>query len=140
MMSVSDYVEEQLMRIGATPEYTGYKYLVQGIIMSMQDESMLNRVTTGMYPAIAQKYDTGTANVERGIRTVISVIWCEADPKELREIMGRSYAVQPGNAKFIGILSKYLLINYRRSQRREERSARERDKGENTVAKSHDIC
>ena len=51
-MSVSDYVEEQLMRIGATPEYTGYKYLVQGIIMSMQDESLLNWVTTGMYPAI----------------------------------------------------------------------------------------
>ena len=139
-MSVSDYVEEQLMRIGATPEYTGYKYLVQGIIMSMQDESMLNRVTTGLYPAIAQKYDTGAANVERGIRTVISAIWCEADQKELREIMGRSYTVQPGNAKFIGILSKYLLINYRRSQRHGEHRRGKLETGENTVAKSHDIC
>ncbi len=124
-MSVSDYVEEQLMRMGATPEYTGYRYLVQGIIMSMQDESMLSKVTTGMYPAIAKKYSTGTANVERSIRTVISAIWCDADPQELREIMGRSYAVQPGNAKFIGIMSKYLLINYRRSQRRGDRRAPE---------------
>ena len=139
-MAVSDYVEEQLMRIGATPEYTGYKYLVQGIIMSMQDESMLNRVTTGLYPAIAQKYDTSAANVERGIRTVISAIWCEADPMELREIMGRSYTVQPGNAKLIGILSKYLLINYRRSQRHGEHRRGNRENGENTVAKSHDIC
>ena len=139
-MSVSDYVEEQLMRIGATPEYTGYKYLVQGIIMSMQDESLLNRVTTGMYPAIAKKYDTGAANVERSIRTVISAIWCEADPKELREIMGRSYTVQPGNAKFIGIVSKYLLINYRRSQRHGKRRLRDRIQGENNIAKSHDIC
>lgn len=139
-MSVSDYVEEQLMRIGATPEYTGYKYLVQGIIMSMQDESLLNRVTTGMYPAIAEKYNTGPANVERSIRTVISAIWCEADPKELREIMGRSYTVQPGNAKFIGILSKYFLINYRRSRHRSDRRPKEQENGENTVAKSHDIC
>ncbi len=139
-MSVADYVEEQLMRIGATPEYTGYKYLVQGIIMSMQDENMLNRVTTIMYPAIAEKYNTGSANVERGIRTVISAIWCEADPNELREIMGRSYTVQPGNAKFIGILSKYLLINYRRSHRRTERHTNGREAGENTVAKSPDMC
>ena len=139
-MSVADYVEEQLMRIGATPEYTGYKYLVQGIIMSMQDESLLNRVTTGMYPAIAKRYDTGAANVERSIRTVISAIWCEADQRELREIMGRSYTVQPGNAKFIGILSKYLLINYRRSQRGGERHLRNHAEGENTVAKSNDIC
>ena len=139
-MSVSDYVEEQLMRIGATPEYTGYKYIVQGIIMAMQDESLLNRVTTGMYPAIAKKYGTGAANVERSIRTVISAIWCEADPKELRDIMGRSYTVQPGNAKFIGIVSKYLLINYRRSQCHAERRHREQGTRENTVAKSHDIC
>ncbi|MDD6044837.1 MAG: sporulation initiation factor Spo0A C-terminal domain-containing protein [Clostridia bacterium] len=137
-MSISDYVEERLIRIGATPEYTGHKYLVQGIIMSMQDESLLNRVTTGLYPAIAEKYNTGAANVERSIRTVISAIWCEADNKELRDMMGRSYLVQPGNAKFIGILSKHFLIDYRRSQRRSEHRAH--DKGENTVAKESDLC
>lgn len=139
-MPISDYVEEQLMRIGATPEYTGYKYLVQGIIMTMQDESLLNRVTTGLYPAIAERYKTGPANVERGIRTVISAIWCEADKNDLKEMMGRSYAVQPGNAKFIGILSKHFLINYRRSHRRSDRLAGERKAGENTVAKKHDMC
>ena len=139
-MSVSDFVEEQLMRLGATPEYTGYRYLVQGIIMAMQDESILNKVTTVMYPAIAKKYSTGSANVERSIRTVIAAIWCEADSGELREIMGRNYTVQPGNAKFIGIMSKYLLINYRRSQRRGDRRATEQANGENTIAKSRDIC
>jgi len=139
-MSVSDFVEEQLMRLGATPEYTGYRYLVQGIIMAMQDESILNKVTTVMYPAIARKYGTGPANVERSIRTVISAIWCEADPAELRAIMGRNYTVQPGNAKFIGIMSKYLLINYRRSQRRGDRRVHEQANRENTIAKSHDIC
>jgi len=140
MMSISDYVEEQLMCIGATPEYTGYKYLVQGIIMTMQDESLLNRVTTGLYPAIAEKYKTGPANVERSIRTVISAIWCEADKNELKRIMGRNYAVQPGNAKFIGVLSKHFLINYRRTHRRSDRLQREHEAGENTVAKRNDIC
>ena len=49
-MKVSDFVEGKLMEIGATPEYTGYKYLVCAIVMSMQNEYLLNNVTTKMYP------------------------------------------------------------------------------------------
>ena len=45
-MKVSDFVEGKLMEIGATPEYTGYKYLVCAIVMSMQNEYLLNNVTT----------------------------------------------------------------------------------------------
>lgn len=40
-MKVSDFVEGKLMEIGATPEYTGYKYLVCAIVMSMQNEYLL---------------------------------------------------------------------------------------------------
>ena len=55
-MKVSDFVEGKLMEIGATPEYTGYKYLVCAIVMSMQNEYLLNNVTTKMYPAIGKRY------------------------------------------------------------------------------------
>ena len=48
-MKVSDFVEGKLMEIGATPEYTGYKYLVCAIVMSMQNEYLLNNVTTKVY-------------------------------------------------------------------------------------------
>ena len=45
-MKVSDFVEGKLMEIGATPEYTGYKYLVCAIVMSMQNEYLLNNGRT----------------------------------------------------------------------------------------------
>ncbi len=139
-MSVSDFVEKQLMRVGATPEYTGYKYLLQGLMMSMEDESLLTRVTTGIYPAIARRYGTGPANVERGIRTIISAIWEQADEDELKEIMGRSYAIQPGNAKFIGIFSKYLLISYRHAVHGAGRIQGGAAAGGKPVAKNGRIC
>ena len=56
-MKVSDFVEGKLMEIGATPEYTGYKYLVCAIVMSMQNEYLLNNVTTKMYPAIQSEIE-----------------------------------------------------------------------------------
>lgn len=71
-MKVSDFVEGKLMEIGATPEYTGYKYLVCAIVMSMQNEYLLNNVTTKMYPAIGKRYGVSPASIERSIRTVIS--------------------------------------------------------------------
>ena len=74
-MKVSDFVEGKLMEIGATPEYTGYKYLVCAIVMSMQNEYLLNNVTTKMYPAIGKRYGVSPASIERSIRTVISAIW-----------------------------------------------------------------
>ena len=135
MTAISDFIEENLIRIGATPEYTGYKYLLHGLMMAMQDDSILNKVTTVMYPAIGRQFNTGATNVERSIRTVIAAIWCEADPQELKEIMGRSYAVQPGNAKFIAIFSKYLLIKYRRTHGRQKRGDAAAPAGENIVAK-----
>ena len=115
-MTLSDYTEGKLIELGATPEYTGYKYLLNALMMTMQDESMLSRVTTGLYPAIAEKFGTSPANVERSIRTVLSAVWCDADKEALKNVLGRSYSVQPGNAKFIGIVSKRLLMGYRKER------------------------
>ena len=103
------------MEIGATPEYIGYKYLVCAIVMSMQNEYLLNNVTTKMYPAIGKRYGVSPASIERSIRTVISAIWYDGDPELLRKLMGRSYPVQPGNAKFIGIVSRRLSFYCRRN-------------------------
>lgn len=114
-MKVSDFVEGKLMEIGATPEYTGYKYLVCAIVMSMQNEYLLNNVTTKMYPAIGKRYGVSPASIERSIRTVISAIWYDGDPELLRKLMGRSYPVQPGNAKFIGVVSRRLSFYCRRN-------------------------
>ena len=42
-MKVSDFVEGKLMEIGATPEYTGYKYLVCAIVMSINANIKVSR-------------------------------------------------------------------------------------------------
>lgn len=118
-MLLSDYVEERLIELGATPEYKGYRYLLYAIMLAMEDETVLNRVTTGLYPAIAQRFGVSAANVERSLRTVVAAIWCDGERATLKAILGRGYREQPGNAKFIGIISKRLQISYRSANRNE---------------------
>jgi len=115
-MSLPDFLEDRLISLGATPEYTGYKYLTSALGMTMRDDSLLTKVTTVLYPSIAQQYGTSAANVERSIRTLLSVVWSCADSAALKQLLGRNYPVQPGNAKFIGIASKRLLLEYRKTR------------------------
>ncbi len=113
MLSLSDFIETELLKYGATPDYVGYRYLVTAILKCIDDEMLLYAITTRLYKEIAEQYDTTPANVERGIRTVIASLWLESDPEKLVQLIGRRYEVPLGNGKFIGVLSRRLLFKHR---------------------------
>lgn len=105
-------VENELIGLCITPDYRGYRYLCMAIELTMEHEELLYRITTSLYGEIARETGTTAANVERGIRTAITVMWNEADAAKLREVMGRTYHTPPSNAKFIGIMSRRILYKY----------------------------
>jgi two-component system response regulator (stage 0 sporulation protein A) len=113
MLSLSDFIETELLRFGATPEYVGYRYLVTAILKCIDDEKLLYAITTRLYKEIAEQYGTTPANVERGIRTVIASLWLENDAEKLAQLIGRRYDIPLGNGKFIGVLSRRLLFKHR---------------------------
>ena len=108
--NLSNLVETELLELGITPDYRGYRYLVTAIQMAMQDEEIIYNVTTKLYVAIAEIYHTTGANVERSIRTAISVLWSQSDPADLARLLGKTYTQPLGNAKFIGVVSRKLLL------------------------------
>ncbi|MCE5235737.1 MAG: sporulation initiation factor Spo0A C-terminal domain-containing protein [Clostridiaceae bacterium] len=113
MLSLSDFVETELLKLGATPDYVGYRYLVTAILKCIRDESLLYAITTRLYKEIAEEYSTTPINVERGMRTLISILWLERDHDKFAQLMGRRYETPPGNGKLIGVLSRRLLFKYR---------------------------
>ena len=68
-------------------------------------------------PRDTRRYGVNPDSIERSIRTVISAIWYGRDPALLRDLMGRSYQFQPGNAKFIGIASRRFSLYLRAAMR-----------------------
>lgn len=78
-MERSEYVENRLLRIGATPEYVGYPYLLDSILLVWDKPEAGRNITTQVYPAIAQRWGVSAASVERSIRTLIAALWQDQD-------------------------------------------------------------
>ncbi|MEA5059091.1 MAG: sporulation initiation factor Spo0A C-terminal domain-containing protein [Candidatus Pelethousia sp.] len=112
-MGRSDYVETRLLRVGATPEYVGYPYLVDSILIVWEKPEAGRNITTQVYPLIAKKWGVSPASVERSIRTLIAAVWQNCDRRALVLLLGRDYERPPGNSKFIGAASRRLSLVYR---------------------------
>ncbi|MEG1548513.1 MAG: sporulation initiation factor Spo0A C-terminal domain-containing protein [Clostridia bacterium] len=109
---MTNMIESELLGLGITPDYRGYRYLCMAIEKAMQNEEYLYCITTKLYADIARTMGTTPVNVERSIRTVITVLWNDANTKQLYQLMGRNYETPPGNAKFIGVMSRRLHFKY----------------------------
>lgn len=95
-MERSEYVENRLLRIGATPEYVGYPYLLDSILLVWDKPEAGRNITTQVYPAIAQRWGVSAASVERSIRTLIAALWQDQDRRALGQLLGRDYETPPG--------------------------------------------
>lgn len=113
MLSLSDFIETELLKLGITPEYVGYRYTATAILKCIQNEELLYAITTKLYKEIADELGTMPASVERGIRSAVAMLWAENGEERLLQLMGRRYASPPSNGKFIGVLSRRLLFRYR---------------------------
>ena len=62
-------------QVGVPAHIKGYQYLREAIIMSVNDNEMLNSITKILYPSIAKKFQTTSSRVERAIRHAIEDVY-----------------------------------------------------------------
>lgn len=97
-----------LKQLGIGRSYQGYDYIVDGVLLVLEDASRLEFVTKSLYPDIAKKHHTSWNCVERNIRTVIDVIWKEGSSDLLFEICGDEGAERPKNTRFLELMCEYV--------------------------------
>lgn len=99
-------ISHLLQRFAMTPNYLGYKYLRAAINEAYHDPTAINRITTQLYPEIAEQFDTTPSRVERAIRHAIDVSWRKSD--YVREFFpsGR----RPVNSEFIATITEHLRL------------------------------
>ena len=109
-------VTKVIHQIGVPAHIKGYQYLRSAIIMTVNDNDVINCVTKVLYPSVAKKYQTTTSRVERAIRHAIEVAWDRGDVETLNSYFG--YTVQnnrgkPTNSEFIAMIADNLRLKYR---------------------------
>ncbi len=109
-------VTKIIHQIGVPAHIKGYQYLRTAILMTIEDNDIINSVTKVLYPGVAKKYQTTTSRVERAIRHAIEVAWDRGDIDTLNSYFG--YTIQnsrgkPTNSEFIAMIADNLRLKYK---------------------------
>ena len=99
--------------IGIPAHVKGYQYIREAILRVVEDDSLLDAVTKELYAGIANKYDTASSRVERGIRHAVEIAWERGNEDTLEQIFGHSINIdcqKPTNSEFIAILADKFRV------------------------------
>ncbi|MGN0298052.1 MAG: sporulation transcription factor Spo0A [Lachnospiraceae bacterium] len=105
-------------QLGIPAHIKGYQYLRIGIILALNDRSLLEAVTKELYPEIAKKTNSTASRVERAIRHAIEVAWNRGDIKAQEHIFGYTINTlkgKPTNSEFIAMMVDTLYERYTRA-------------------------
>jgi len=109
-------VTKIIHQIGVPAHIKGYQYLRCAILMTIDDNEIINSVTKILYPSVAKRFGTTTSRVERAIRHAIEVAWDRGDVDTLNSYFG--YTIQnsrgkPTNSEFIAMIADNLRLKYK---------------------------
>ncbi len=111
--SLDERISNIFISIGIPPNIKGYNYLREGIKMAVTDPHVINNVTKGLYPVIAEKYLTSASKVERAIRHAIEVAWNRGRIDAINAIFGARVYIgteKPTNSEFIALVADKLIL------------------------------
>lgn len=98
-------IDEVLLHMGIMPHLMGYTYLKSALAMIYEDRELLTGVTKILYPELAKRFDTSSANLERCIRSAVEIAWRNVEKRTKDEFYGEdgwnSSEKKPGNTRFL---------------------------------------
>jgi two-component system response regulator (stage 0 sporulation protein A) len=104
-------VRELLLELGSPDHLVGHPYVVQAIVLVVQNRTYIDSITFGLYPQLAVMFDTTASRVERAIRHLIEVTWSRGDWEVLNRYFGNTVSAdkgKPTNGEFIARMSNVV--------------------------------
>lgn len=109
-----DYISKTMHEVGVPASISGYHYIRESIMMSLDNKRILKAITKELYPTIAKNNETTPSRVERAIRHAVEVAWQRGDVEVLNNIFGytvKSSKGKPTNSEFISMLSERVRLD-----------------------------
>lgn len=103
-ISVDDIIEELLKEIGIPCHLVGHEQIACAIKLVTADKTYADRITKGLYPAVAELCGTTSSRAERGIRHAIDCVWTSRDLDNAHALFGNTLSInrgKPSNGEFI---------------------------------------
>lgn len=110
---VEEDISSILHEIGIPANIKGYHYLRYAIILCVKNPQTINNITRGLYPDIAQKFNSTPSRVERAMRHSIEIAWQRGDIDVIDSYFKNTINFnkgKPSNSEFIAMISEAVKI------------------------------
>lgn len=109
--NIEDIISEILVELGMPSHIMGYQYSVYAIKIAVENTDIINAITCGLYPTVAEHYGTTASRVERAIRHGIECAWDRGDLDVIEKYFGNTISLvkgKPTNSEFIARVSNIV--------------------------------
>lgn len=103
-----------LCELGMPSHLLGFEYVRLAIYYVYENQIYKKRITTQVYPMIAEQYHTDPQNVERSIRHAIEVAFTRGNIDDIYHMFRNTVSstkTRPTNAEFISMLADHIHID-----------------------------
>lgn len=108
---VEDTVLDIMTEMGVPAHIKGHDLMAAAIVAVIDDPSLKNNITGGLYPLVAKKFNDTKSRVERAIRHAIEVTFDRCDIDVTTKYFGNTislYKGKPTNSEFIAQIAMYV--------------------------------
>jgi two-component system response regulator (stage 0 sporulation protein A) len=121
-MKTSDKIEEKMLeakiseilhKIGIPAHISGYRHIIEAILMVVYDKNRMTKINDLIYQEIANKNKKSKSAVERAMRRAIEIAWERGNLDYINEIFGYTINPQKGkptNKEFIAMIANKITM------------------------------
>ncbi len=109
----SDKTYDFVKKTGISEKLDGFDYLNEAVLIAVTEPFLLNKITSEIYPIVAEKFHTTSACVEKSIRTAVAKAANESEYAEnsfLHDFIQKN-GIAPTNRKILFYAAKEIIEN-----------------------------
>ena len=118
-LAAEDCVTKLLRELGVSQSVLGFKYLVYATMLALDDWNYIETVTKGLYPKVAEQFDTTGSRVERAMRNAIERAFETGDRDVQVKVFGGGISMHSGkvtNSEFVAGCAREVQQRMRKGE------------------------
>jgi two-component system, response regulator, stage 0 sporulation protein A len=115
VMNLEVEVTNLMHEVGIPPHMSGYQFIREAIIQTVNNSKLFNSITKVLYPKVAEHFGTTPQKVERAIRNAIESAWERGNPDSIDSLFGYTINYskgKPTNSEFIAMMADKVRVYY----------------------------
>ena len=110
---LDEKISNIFISIGIPAHIKGYQFLREAVKLAVEEPEIIGSITKKLYPTIAERFETSSSKVERGMRHAIEVAWNRGKIENINTLFGLkiySSNEKPTNGELIALIADKMIM------------------------------